>query len=103
SGKGGKVFGVSLKDRSAILPAGRSADGAFWIVDGEFVSSSWYFTELPAWVSRFNNSKPADKFGGVTWLDVVMPGAGAELYDAIDSSPFADQLVLEFAKTLLVE
>lgn len=103
SGKGGKVFGVSLKDRSAILPAGRTADGAFWLVDGQFVSSSWYFEQLPAWVTRFNDAKPADKFGGVTWVDVVMPEPGPELYDAIDSSPFADQLVLDFARTLLVE
>ena len=49
SGRGGKVYGVSLKDRSAILPAGRSADGAFWLDNGNFVSSSWYFPELPAW------------------------------------------------------
>lgn len=48
SGRGGKVFGTSLKDRSAILPAGRGADGAYWFGDeGTIVSSSWYFPELP--------------------------------------------------------
>src|SRR5699024_1053679 len=28
-----KVIGISLKDRAAILPAGHSADGAFWFDD----------------------------------------------------------------------
>jgi len=30
SGKGGKVIGISIKDRSAILPAGHTADAAYW-------------------------------------------------------------------------
>ena len=51
---GGKshVIGISLKDRSAILPAGHMADGAFWIEakTGNIVSSTYYFPELPAWV-----------------------------------------------------
>ena len=34
SGKGGKVIGISLKDRSAILPGGRKADAAYWF-DGQ--------------------------------------------------------------------
>ena len=52
SGKGGKVIGISLKDRSAILPAGHMADGAYWFdgQSGNFVSSTYYFAELPAWV-----------------------------------------------------
>jgi predicted AlkP superfamily pyrophosphatase or phosphodiesterase len=102
SGHGGKVYGVSLKDRSAILPAGRGADGAFWLVNGNFVSSSWYFPELPAWASEFNARKPADRFAGVDWMGSTLPATpGAELYRAIDSTPFADQLVLEFALQVL--
>jgi predicted AlkP superfamily pyrophosphatase or phosphodiesterase len=104
SGKGGKVFGVSLKDRSAILPPGRSADGAFWLVNGNFVSSSWYFPELPTWVASFNEGKPADRYAARQWLDAVMPGEpGDELYGALDASPFADELVLEFALALMRE
>lgn len=102
SGHGGKVYGVSLKDRSAILPAGRAADGAFWLVNGQFVSSSWYFPELPAWATAFNAAKPADRFAGVEWMGSTLPATpGAELYRAIDSTPFADQLVLEFALRVL--
>ena len=55
SGKGGKVIGVSIKDRSAILPAGHMADGAYWFdgKTGNFVSSTYYFAELPEWVADF--------------------------------------------------
>ncbi len=33
SNKKGKVFAVAYKDRSAVLPAGHAADGAFWFDD----------------------------------------------------------------------
>src|SRR5437868_11880728 len=64
SGKGGKVIGVSIKDRSAILPSGHMADGAYWfdLKSGNFVSSTYYFSQLPAWVGEFNLGRPADKF-----------------------------------------
>ena len=53
----GKVFSIALKDRSAILPAGHAANGAFWYdeITGNFISSSWYIKELPSWVNAFNN------------------------------------------------
>lgn len=106
AGKGGKVYGVSLKDRSAILPAGRMADGAFWFnaETGNFVSSTWYFTALPAWADRFNAERRADRFAGVQWLDTQLPTeTGATLYRELDATPFADQLVLDFALTVLQE
>jgi predicted AlkP superfamily pyrophosphatase or phosphodiesterase len=53
-----KVIGISLKDRASILPAGHSANGAFWFDDasGNFISSSYYMQELPDWVVQFNKS-----------------------------------------------
>src|SRR5215218_6559851 len=59
-----RVIGVSVKDRSAILPAGRHANAAYWFstVSGNMVSSSYYFEQLPAWVTAFNDAKPADKY-----------------------------------------
>ncbi len=52
-----KVFGVSLKDRGAILPVGYAADAAYWFSGGEgqFISSTYYVSELPKWVSSFNS------------------------------------------------
>jgi predicted AlkP superfamily pyrophosphatase or phosphodiesterase len=52
-----RVYGVSLKDRAAILPAGASANGAFWIdsTSGRFITSSYYMTALPQWADDFDN------------------------------------------------
>ncbi|MGH9670590.1 MAG: alkaline phosphatase family protein, partial [Terriglobales bacterium] len=70
---GGKsrVFGIALKDRSAILPAGFSADGAYWIdrQSGLFVTSTYYVKELPVWVKQFIESKRADTYWNREWLD----------------------------------
>ncbi len=64
-----KVIGISVKDRSAILPAGRHANGAYWFnwLTGTMVSSTYYFNQLPGWVTNFNNTKPADKYFGAKW------------------------------------
>ena len=64
-----KVIGVSVKDRSAILPAGRHANAAYWfsITSGSMVSSTYYFEQLPAWVTSFNNARPADQYFGKKW------------------------------------
>ena len=96
SGKGGKVIGMSLKDRSAILPAGHMANGAYWFngASGGFVSSTYYFPELPGWVRDFNAGHPADRFAGQEWLGHKMPAAaGPQLYNAIDATPFGDELL----------
>ncbi len=64
-----KVIGISVKDRSAILPAGRHANAAYWFstTTGNMVSSTFYFNELPAWVSTFNARRLADKYFGAKW------------------------------------
>jgi predicted AlkP superfamily pyrophosphatase or phosphodiesterase len=64
-----KVIGISVKDRSAILPAGRNANAAYWLstASGNMVSSTYYFKELPGWVIAFNNEKRADKYFGAKW------------------------------------
>ena len=55
-----KVIGIAIKDRAAILPAGHSADAAYWY-DREnscFVTSSYYMKQLPQWMERFNKEHP---------------------------------------------
>jgi predicted AlkP superfamily pyrophosphatase or phosphodiesterase len=55
----GKTIGVSIKDRGAILPAGHTANAAYWFHgedEGKFISSSYYFKEMPEWAKKFNNS-----------------------------------------------
>lgn len=105
SGKGGKVFGVSLKDRSAILPAGHMANGAFWFDgrSGNFVSSDYYFAAMPEWAAEYDSKHPADKYAGQQFMDVHLPASGPQLYTALDASPFADDMVLDFALKLMTE
>ena len=66
TGGKGKVFGLSLKDRSAVFPAGRKPDGAYWF-NGRFVTSTYYRDSLPAWVSAFNDAGLAQSYHGKTW------------------------------------
>ena len=64
----GKVIGLSIKDRGAILPAGHFADWAFWFSkSGNFISSSFYGKSLPAWVTQFNNEKNYEKYANQSW------------------------------------
>lgn len=67
--KEAKVFSVAIKDRSAILPAGHAANGAFWFDDksGDFVSSTWYVNELPQWLNEFNSKKLAKSYLEKGW------------------------------------
>jgi predicted AlkP superfamily pyrophosphatase or phosphodiesterase len=54
-----KVIGISLKDRSSILPAGHAADGAYWFdgATGNFITSTFYRNDLPKWLLDFNAKK----------------------------------------------
>lgn len=57
-----KVYGIALKDRGAILPAGHSANAAYWYDDktGDWISSTYYMNMLPPWVTAINNRKMVD-------------------------------------------
>ena len=64
-----KVIGISLKDRGSILPAGHSADAAYWFDDatGNWITSTYYMKELPPWVQDFNAKKLAEKYLRGDW------------------------------------
>ncbi len=63
-----RVFGISLKDRSSILPAGHTGK-AFWFDDstGNFATSTYYGQTLPQWVTRFNARRWADTILAKDW------------------------------------
>ncbi len=109
-----KVIGVSSKDRSAILPAGRMANGAYWFdaATGNFVSSTFYFEELPTWAAKYNASRAVDKFLGRSWLPFdAKPGVGAYVnlpnhadkafYDAMEKTPYGNEIIEQFAEAAL--
>ncbi len=64
-----KVIGISLKDRGAILPAGHTANGAYWYDEktGKWISSTFYMKALPDWVNRFNDKDLAGDFMKKDW------------------------------------
>ncbi len=116
SGKGKpKVIGVSIKDRAAILPAGRMADGAYWFDDasGNFVSSSYYFKELPAWATAFNKSRTIDQFAGKSWTPIGNPSgkafktmpaqADAKYFALMEKTPYGNEILEMFAEKAIAE
>lgn len=64
-----KVIGVALKDRGSILPAGHSANAAYWYDNktGDWITSTYYMNELPQWVKDFNAKKLVDKYYEEGW------------------------------------
>ncbi|MGC1633643.1 MAG: alkaline phosphatase PafA [Gelidibacter sp.] len=61
----GKTIGIALKDRGAILPAGHTANAAYWFHgkdEGRWITSTFYMNELPKWVQDFNSSNQANSY-----------------------------------------
>ncbi|WP_299399354.1 alkaline phosphatase PafA [uncultured Gelidibacter sp.] len=61
----GKTIGIALKDRGAILPAGHTANAAYWFHgadEGQWITSTYYMTELPQWVTKFNASNQVQSY-----------------------------------------
>jgi arylsulfatase A-like enzyme len=93
-----RVFGVSLKDRAAILPAGYSANGAYWIdpASGSFITSSYYMDALPDWATAFNSG---DRIAQAE-QEAGTPGT-RPFYEAVGSTPAANAYELDFARALI--
>ena len=107
-----RVYAVSLKDRSAVLPVGRGANAAFWwdTKTGSFATSTYYMAAAPAWLTAFNARKLADADAGKTWMSLVSPSVTlrqlpsertAALYDAVYASPYGNELLLALAGELI--
>lgn len=101
-----RVFGLSLKDRSAVLPAGHRADGAYWFdtKTGAFVTSTYYRTEPHPWAAAFNGKKPIDAYAGRSWphdaaagTGRTLPAVGPSLSGGVYGSPFGNELLRDFA------
>ena len=112
-----KVIGIAIKDRSAILPAGHSANAAFWYDNktGDWISSSYYMNQLPVWVNELNAKKLVDKYYAQDW-NLLYPigvydqsAAGvkpfvhplkqyvAKNYGVISATPYGNNLTFDMA------
>ncbi len=118
-----KTLSVSMKDRGAILPIGRSKSDVYWYsIDGRFLTSTYYRNDVPAWVRKFNERQPVKAYAGKTWsllladsayhepdsVSVEMGGRNFtfphkltdDLIDAgseIRITPYMDDLTVQFA------
>lgn len=83
-----KVIGISIKDRGAILPAGHSANAAYWYDPsvGKWITSSYYMPTLPLWVSTFNNLNLVDKYLKNGW-ELLYP-ANTYIQSTADDKPY---------------
>lgn len=125
-----KVIGIALKDRGAILPAGHSANAAYWFdnANGAFISSTYYMQQLPEWVNQFNNRKLPDQYLQQNWNtlyplttyaqstaddkayegyleDNTFPHTTANItadkYNAVRITPYGNTLTIEMAKAAI--
>jgi arylsulfatase A-like enzyme len=110
-----RVFGVSLKDRAAVLPAGFAGDAAYWIepTSGAWITSTYYRDDVPKWVQDFNATRPS-KYWDREWKDAQgtvlrstahrkgKAGSEAGFYEVIGSTALANEYEFEFAKELMV-
>ncbi|HLG40824.1 MAG TPA: alkaline phosphatase family protein, partial [Chitinophagaceae bacterium] len=122
-----KVIGIALKDRGGILPAGHSANAAYWYdnVSGNWITSTYYMNELPKWVSDFNSQKLVDKYFQQGWnllyaANTYLQSTADEKkyegkplgekfpydlkrfvgrYGTLPVTPYGNTLTVEFAKT----
>jgi len=92
-----RVYGVSMKDRAAIMTSGHATNGAFWTDHdtGTWETSTYWMTELPQWAKEFNASShiaDARKESGV---------AEGSFYEQVGRSPASVKYQLEFAQALI--
>jgi hypothetical protein len=110
------VIGISLKDRAAILPSGHAANAAYWFEheSGQFVSSTYYMQELPAWVQAFNKSNAAGKYASAKWMPggeaasaaafrTLPPVLGKPYYEAMIATPYGNEMLEAFAEEAIKE
>ncbi len=106
------VFGIALKDRAAVIPAGFAGDGAYWIdrETGTWITSTYYRNQLPKWAQDFNESKRGAKYLNQEWKDgngnvlrTTKPVEGKQgtFYELVGSTPFANDYEFEFARELI--
>jgi predicted AlkP superfamily pyrophosphatase or phosphodiesterase len=113
---GSKVIGVSIKDRSAILPAGHMADGAYWydVDSNHWITSTYYRKELPPWVKSLNDEKGFQRYVGANWLPLDAKGDSAKPFctmvagtdvpfcGGLEATPWGNEMIEEFAERALV-
>lgn len=97
-----KVISISMKDRGAILPAGKKPAGAYWFdtKSGNFITSTYYMKELPAWVQGFNDRKLPASFIGKKWTRLVDEKYYTNPDDGVGEGSLAGEKTVTFDHTI---
>jgi len=84
-----KVFGISMKDRAAVLMAGKKASGALWfdVATLSYTTSSYY--KRPAWLTAFNSTNPATAYAGRTWSAQISDSLYPRFDDQVGEGTFS--------------
>jgi len=97
-----KVIGLSMKDRGSIIPAGHSANAAYWYdgKSGNFITSTYYMQTLPAWMQAFNSKKLADSLYDKDWKllfskDLYLKYCDTN-YEAYTAKPFGKEAAFPY-------
>lgn len=87
-----KVIGVAIKDRGAILPAGHAATAAYWYdyKTGDFITSTYYMSQLPAWAKTFNARKMVDSLYKLNW-NISLPKETYLKYSTADQKLYENK------------
>jgi predicted AlkP superfamily pyrophosphatase or phosphodiesterase len=107
-----KIIGVSIKDRSAILPAGHAADAAYWYDNdsNHWVTSTFYRKDLPAWVEKLNDEKIYSTHLGASWLPfdakddaapafcTMVAGVTVRFCGGLEATPWGNEMIEQFAE-----
>jgi len=112
SGQHTKTIGISIKDRSAILPAGHMADAAYWFENDSntWVTSSYYIKELPQWVKDVNATRPAFQILGQSWVPLeggnpfctMVGGAEIRFCGSLEATPWGNEMIETLAEHAIV-
>lgn len=83
-----KTIGIALKDRASILPGGSLANGAYWLdgKSGDFITSTYYMEDLPAWVKKFNRQNLAKKYLSEDWNTLY--DIDTYMQSIVDNNPY---------------
>lgn len=83
-----KVFGVTLKDRSAVLMSGQRPNGVYWLdfKSRQWVTSRYYRDILPDYLRQINKSALITGQAGRVWRLLYRPEQYLKFYP--DNSPF---------------
>jgi hypothetical protein len=92
-----KVYGVSMKDRAAILTSGHATKGAFRVDHdtGTWETSTYWMKQLPPWASEFNASDHAVRARKDSGI------AEGSFYEKVGRSVASVSYQLEFAEALI--